>query len=85
MFTGPEADEIASHACQANGQHKENGKELHLQRGRILQPIGSDTKSQGPPSQTRRHKQTDDTCQENKLSRVRREDGSEEFEKASQE
>jgi hypothetical protein len=36
MFTGPEADEIASHACEANGQHKENGKELHLLRERIL-------------------------------------------------
>jgi hypothetical protein len=36
MFTGPEADEIASHAGEANGHHKENGKELHLLRERIL-------------------------------------------------
>jgi len=36
MFTGPEVDEIASHGCEANGQHKENGKELHLLRERIL-------------------------------------------------
>jgi hypothetical protein len=36
MFTGPKADEVASHACEANEQHKENAKELHFLRERIL-------------------------------------------------
>jgi hypothetical protein len=84
MVTWPDADEIACHACKANGQHKENTKEQHLLRERTLQPFGRDDKSKGPPSQTRRHKQTDDACQKNKLHRIRGENGSEEFDKALQ-
>jgi len=83
MVTWPEADEIPSYACEANGQQKEDAKE-HLLDERIREPSGRDSKPRGPPSQMRCHEQAGNACQENELRRIRGENGSEEFDKALQ-
>jgi len=82
--TRPEAKEIASHACEANGQQKENSKDLCLLGDRVRQPFGRDAKSQRPPSQTRRDEQTDDASEKNKLSRIGGDNGPKEFGKTLQ-
>ena len=69
--------------CEANGQQKEDAKE-HLLDERIREPSGRDSKPRGPPSQMRCHEQAENACQENELSRIRGENGSEEFDKALQ-
>ncbi len=84
MVTWPKADEIPSYACEANGQQKEDAQELHLLDERIREPSGRDSQPRGPPSQMRCHEQAENACQENELSRIRGENGSEEFDKALQ-